>query len=133
MKTTVYRYSSQNTMQVVGCYPTYGLDEYEPSHRLFNPQSRVCTFETNKDHGFWAWPDANDGYTPTVLDDWWSVQTFAYDIDGNCYGRYNPTVKREGTRAVVDFSWKLSATEGNLEKILREIERRAFGDDKNNE
>lgn len=69
------------------------------------------------------------GYTSTVLDDWWSVQTYAYDDKGNCYRRYNPTVKREGTRAVVDFDWKLSATEENREKILREIERRAFGED----
>lgn len=70
-----------------------------------------------------------NGYTSTVLCDWWSVQTYAYDTDGNCYMRYNPTVKCEGTRAVVDFSWKLSATEENREKILSEIERRAFGED----
>ena len=38
------------------------------------------------------------GYTSTVLDDWWSVNTYAYDNEGNCYGRYNPTVKREESR-----------------------------------
>lgn len=69
------------------------------------------------------------GYTSTVLDDWWSVNTYAYDNEGNCYGRYNPTVKREESRAVTDFDWKLPATEENRERLLREIERRAFGED----
>lgn len=68
------------------------------------------------------------GYTPTELSDWWSVQTYVYDAEGNCYGRYNPTIKREEARSVIDFDWMLPATEANREKILREIERRAFGE-----
>lgn len=68
------------------------------------------------------------GYTSTVLDDWWSVQTYAHDSEGNCWGRYNPTVKREGARPVIDFDWLFPATEANREKLLREIERRAFSE-----
>lgn len=84
-------------------------------------------------------PDASDkktlpylwhkhGYTPTVLDDWWSVQVYAYDSEGNCWGRYNPTEKHDVPRPVIDFDWLLPATDANREKLLREIERRAFAD-----
>ena len=72
------------------------------------------------------------GYTETVLEDWWSIMTYIYDSEGNCYGIYNPQTKTEvdeylNRRAVIDYDWMLPATEVNREKLLREIERRAFG------
>lgn len=70
-----------------------------------------------------------NGHTSTVLDDWWGVQVYAYDSEGNCWGRYNPTEKHDVPRPVIDFKWMLSATEENREKLLREIERRAFGEE----
>lgn len=71
------------------------------------------------------------GYTETVLESWWYVQVYATDQNGICRGKYNPTAKlaESGTRYVHDFDWTLEATDENREKILREIERRAFGND----
>lgn len=71
------------------------------------------------------------GHTPTELPDWWSVRVYVCEAEGDCYGRYNPTDKLDEriNRHVIDFDWILPATEANREKLLREIERRAFKED----
>lgn len=95
-------------------------------------------------------PDPNDkktipylwfkhGYTDKVLDTHWSVQTYVYDPEGGCYGRYNPTAKVEtydvrtceyrqypNGRRVIDFDWVFEATEEAARRLFAEIERRAF-------
>lgn len=58
------------------------------------------------------------------LNDYWSVQTYVTDKKGNCLERYNPQILPCGTK--LNFKWILEATEENKEKILEEIERRAF-------
>ena len=73
---------------------------------------------------------AKEGCTARELDTWWKVDVYATDRDGNCWGRYDPTAKRDPGHkgAVIDFDWIMEATPENLEKISREIERRAFPD-----
>lgn len=80
------------------------------------------------------------GWTDRVIPEWWSIQTFITDAEGNQWGdMYNPTVTMEEyeypddgikheTRysPVIDFDWHLEATEENARKLLEEIERRAF-------
>lgn len=62
------------------------------------------------------------GYTSRILPTYWAVSTYATDADGNCWGRYNPTINAVGK---LDFDWVLEATEENRVKLLNEIMRRA--------
>ena len=76
------------------------------------------------------------GYIDRVLPNYWRVSTYATDKKGNCYGVYNPQEKnlirkdRDGktieNRMVIDFDFMLEATEENKQKIISEIEKRAF-------
>lgn len=91
------------------------------------------------------------GYLPHVLNSYLSVNTYAEDADGRCWGKFNPQIAPVGTKIVkvwvcdslytgaghyeektvpdspkLDFQWMLEATPENREKILQEIERRAF-------
>ncbi len=79
------------------------------------------------DHGRYAlprrWREA--GLIDREPETWWSVTVYAEDEEGNCRGRYNPTEKPGGYGRVWDFEWLMEATEENLEKLSREIERRA--------
>ena len=82
------------------------------------------------------------GWITEKLSSYWSVTVYAYDGEGNCFGRYNPQVKiEEGVReAMVDgklvpvpgpviyFDWIFEATPENAAKLFNEIERRAFGE-----
>lgn len=82
------------------------------------------------------------GWIPEKLNTYWSVTVYAYDGEGNCFGRYNPQVKmEEGVREamingkmvpvpgpVIDFDWIFEATPENAAKLFSEIERRAFGE-----
>ena len=61
------------------------------------------------------------GYTSKRLATYWTVDTYATDEDGHCWGRYNPTHKG----GKLDFSWVLPATEENAASLLAEIVRRA--------
>ena len=49
---------------------------------------------------------------------------YAYDKEGNCYGRYNPQILPHGTK--INFDWILEATEENKERILNEIIKRTY-------
>ena len=82
------------------------------------------------------------GWIPEKLNTYWSVTVYAYDGEGNCFGRYNPQVKmEEGVREamingkmvpvpgpVIDFDWIFEATPENAAKLFSEIERRAFSE-----
>lgn len=49
-----------------------------------------------------------------------TVDTYFYDVDGNCWGLYNPTVKVDGSRHVLDFdAFDYEDTEENRNAILR--------------
>lgn len=49
-----------------------------------------------------------------------TVNTYFYDVDGNCLGLYNPTVKVNGNRHVLDFdAFDYEDTEENRKAILR--------------
>ena len=50
-----------------------------------------------------------------------SVSTFVTDEDGNCYGKYNPTIN--GFK--INFDWLLEATIANEKKLLNEVYRLA--------
>lgn len=62
------------------------------------------------------------GRIDRVLENYWSISTFATDKNGMCLGRYNPQHKK----FKIDFEWMLEATEENAAKLLREVEKRAF-------
>lgn len=66
------------------------------------------------------------GLLPKALDTWLSVSTFYTDGNGNCLGKFNPTVKPATDRIglVYDPDWVLEATPENERRILEEIERR---------
>ena len=70
------------------------------------------------------------------MPNYWHVSTYATDKKGDCYGVYNPQEKhfirkdKNGktieSRMVIDFDFMLEATEENKQKIIAEIEKRAF-------
>lgn len=65
------------------------------------------------------------GYINRVLETYWSIQTYVKDTEGNSYGRYNPQVKRENGKSVINFDWMFEATEENKEKLINEVYRLA--------
>lgn len=83
-----------------------------------------------------------NGYINRVLPNYWHVSTYATDKNGNCFGVYNPQEKQirrtyqeytgktyktvEQTRMVIDFDFMFEATEENKQKLIAEIEKRAF-------
>lgn len=76
-----------------------------------------------------AWAKA--GLTKTVLPSWWSVDVYANDTDeykeGHFADEYNPSNWLTSNKK--DFNWILEATEGNAQKIVEEIVKRAYGSD----
>lgn len=69
-----------------------------------------------------------NGYIDRVLENYWSISTYATELNGLCRGKYNPQCKtsEDGKRSVVNFDWMLEATEENAAKLLKEVEKRAF-------
>lgn len=65
------------------------------------------------------------GYIDRVLESYWCVSTYATEENGDCYGRYNPQIRKDAFK--LDFDWIIEATEENRIKLLEEVERRAFG------
>ena len=51
------------------------------------------------------------------LKTWINIDTYVMDIDGNCWGKYNPQVKN----GKIVFDWVLEDTAANRQKILTEI------------
>lgn len=88
-------------------------------------------FEHRYGNGYvWKMNGRVDGSFST----WWHIDTYVYQPNGQCFGRYNPQEMtylskpdRAGhrqMRPVIDFDWLLEATDENLERILDEIYRR---------
>ncbi|MFA6878573.1 MAG: hypothetical protein WCQ76_06695 [Fusobacterium sp.] len=61
------------------------------------------------------------GHINRVLETYWSIQTYVKDTEGNSYCRYNPQVKIEDGRGVINFDWMFEATEENKEKLINEV------------
>lgn len=59
------------------------------------------------------------GYIDKVLDNYISVETFVTDVDGNCWGKYNPQVKENQNK--INFNYMLEVTKENKIKILEKI------------
>lgn len=56
------------------------------------------------------------------LTSWISVEVFATDEKGQCWGKYNP---QETEEHKINFKWVLEDTKQNRDKILTEITRLA--------
>lgn len=65
------------------------------------------------------------GHLPEFINEYLIVDTYFYDEDGRCYGRYNPTEKRGGAGRVIDFDWMLEATPENEALVVAECLRMA--------
>lgn len=61
-----------------------------------------------------------EGVIKNALPTWWSIETYVYDTEENCFGAYNPTVKG----STLNFDWMLEATEENLNLLLEEVYNR---------
>lgn len=64
------------------------------------------------------------GFIKEQLENYWQVTVYAYDKEGNCYGKYNPQILPHETK--INFDWILEATKENKERILNEIIKRAY-------
>ena len=53
------------------------------------------------------------GFTNKLYNNYLSVNCYCYDENGNCYGKYNPTVKLsdDGKRMVINFDYLLEISE----------------------
>lgn len=70
-------------------------------------------------------------------DEYISLNTFANDHHGNCMGDYNPQItteeyydsfeRKNKFRSTTDFNWLFPANIRNLNRLLNEVERRAYG------
>ena len=70
------------------------------------------------------------GFIKEQLESYWQVTVYAYDKEGNCYGKYNPQILPYETRITkinrINFDWILEATKENKERILKEIIKRTY-------
>lgn len=57
------------------------------------------------------------GYIYRVLKNYWCIQTYVKDTEGNSFGIYNPQHKGMG----IDFHWMFEATEENRKKLINEV------------
>lgn len=64
------------------------------------------------------------GYINRVLKSWISVDIWAFDADGKCFGLYNPQILPGSCK--LNFDWMFEVSEQNRQKILDEICARAF-------
>lgn len=66
------------------------------------------------------------GRTNKILETYLSVDAYVYDSENQCWGCYNPQIKRseDGRRSVIDFDWMLENTEENKQKLISECIRR---------
>ena len=68
------------------------------------------------------------GFTKKLYTSYLCADVYVTNEEGNCYGKYNPTVKpsKDGKRYVINFDWMLEVSDENIEKILKEVNRLAF-------
>lgn len=76
-----------------------------------------------KDKGSLPYLWKQHGYTNKLYNNALHVDCYCYEENGNCYGRYNPTVKlsEDGKRMVVNFDNLLEVSEKNKEILLNKI------------
>ena len=69
------------------------------------------------------------GYTNKLYNSYLCIDCYVTDKDGNCWERYNPTIKLsdDEKRHVINFDWLLEVNEENKEKILNEIYKKFLG------
>lgn len=65
------------------------------------------------------------GNIASPLNAYLSVRTYVSDDKGNCYERYNPTVRNDNH--MINFKWVMEDTKDNREKMLDEIVKQAYG------
>lgn len=63
------------------------------------------------------------GYMKTELPSCWSMQVYVFTKDGNCIGKYNPTIIPGQCK--INFEWVLEATMENAQKLIAECQRLA--------
>ena len=66
------------------------------------------------------------GYTNKLYNSYLCVNCYVTDKDGNCWERYNPTIKLsdDKKRNVINFDYLMEVSEENKEKLLKEIYKR---------
>lgn len=69
------------------------------------------------------------GYTNKLYNSYLCIDCYVTDKDGNCWERYNPTIKLsdDEKRHVINFDWLLEVNEENKEKLLNEIYKKFIG------
>lgn len=67
-------------------------------------------------------------YIPQDMKNHLVVDAYVTDLQGLCWSKYNPTIKKseDGRRMVLNWPWILEDTPENRTKILNEIQRRRF-------
>lgn len=82
-----------------------------------------CTCDTSSKNAITRrWEAA--GFIPRAYESYWSVETYCYDPEGNCWGRYNPqiTYNQEEKHACIDFRYLLDgATDENAAALVLEV------------
>lgn len=65
------------------------------------------------------------GFIKTMLPTHIAVDTYYYDINGNCWGRYNVTHKLsdDGHRRVINFDYLREWTQDNIDDLVAECIR----------
>ncbi len=121
------------------CTFWYTYSEPTPKGEKVVVELTHCTNPGGKNSLPYLWH--KHGYTDKLLENYWCAQTYVTDTEGNCYSRYNPTIKPKDhtTYTIIngrevpirgtelDFGWVLEGTEASRKKLLAEIETRAFG------
>lgn len=107
----------------------YKIDKLAETRELYtfeekNHKGEKIQVEFVKSSGSLAKIWFEKGYTDKLLDTYWSVDVFATEENGHCWGKYNPTIKKGEYK--LNFKWVLEATEENKQKILNEIIKRAY-------
>lgn len=61
-----------------------------------------------------------NGWLPRVFDTYLCCRTYVTDSEGNCFEKYNPTIKLsdDGKRNVINFDWMMEDTPENMQKII---------------
>lgn len=98
-------------------------DTNEKGEKVIIELSKCEDWKENKNSLPKLWKQ--HGYIDRVLETYWSIQTYVKDTEGNSYGMYNPQVKRENGKSVINFDWMFEATEENKEKLINEVYRLA--------
>ena len=63
------------------------------------------------------------GFIDEVKDTHINIKTFYTNEKGECIGRYNITLRRKGTRQVINFDYLLDATDKNIKLLVAECVR----------